>query len=600
MPTQTDPNAQIDPHSHLQPGMPRTTFLDWRADVDFSARRLHATATLTFDAAGPADVVLDTRSLEVHSVTTDQGQAIPYSLGPTDEILGEPLSFALPAGVGRVTIGYDTTEGSTALQWLGPEQTADGVAPFLFSQCQTIHARSMIPLHDSMSAKLGFTAKVRAPKGMTALMSAATTATDERPDGSVEYSFSAPDPRPPYLIVLVVGALASREVGPRSTLWAEPGTIEAAAYEFGEVDTLLTSAEKLYGPYPWGRFDFIIMPPSYPYGGLENPRLTYVAATVIIGDRSEVGVLNHEIAHHWSGDLVTGASMNHFWINEGLTTYAERRITEATAGRDVSDLQTALAIDELHKDFAFFSDEPELTQLRKDLTGLDPDTTSSWVSHEKGGLFIRALEEAVGREQFDPFFKQFFVDFAYQSITTEEFIDYVQRVFPDAIDYHEWLYGYWLPQSMPPVTSRILDEVRALDQAAPGPQAASWSSEYWKAYLSTLEAPKDPAFLEGIDGEHNLIARSNLEIRVPWLELGIRSGYRPAIAPVVDVLGTVGRMKYLKPLYDALLETPDTRDTAVVLYRRNRHFYHPIARNVVESRFKKEGIDRHTLEVPDE
>jgi aminopeptidase N len=467
-----------------------------------------------------------------------------------------------------------------------------GTHDFLFSQCQTIHARSMIPLHDSMSAKVSFRARITVPDGYTALMSAKSTNGDGtvEGDGTRTFEFDAPQPRPPYLIVLVVGNVAARRIGPRSLIWAEPDGLAAAAEEFSEVETLLTAAEDLYGPYPWGDLDLIVMPPSYPYGGLENPGLTFLSPTIVLGDKSEVGVLSHEIAHHWSGDLVTGHSMNHFWVNEGFTTYAERRITEATAGVDVADLHTALAIDDLRADFAYLAETPDLTRLRKDLTGQDPDTTSSWVAHEKGGLFLRALEESVGRERFDAFFKQFFADFAFKSLTTEEFLTYIDGIFPEAIDYKEWLYGDWLPQGTPEVTSRFLAETAAVGQDLPGAAQAHWSAEHWKAYLRRLAAPKSEDFLEALDRAHGLTHHTNLEIRVAWLNLGVRSQYRPAVDATVELLAGVGRMKYLKQLYDALAENPATLPLALRTYRDNRGFYHPIARTVVESRFEHLGI----------
>ncbi|NNN29704.1 M1 family metallopeptidase [Streptomyces sp. S3(2020)] len=584
-------HTETDPHSWLRPGMPRTTHVDWDATVDFERKRLRCSVTLTFDHADGGEVVLDTRQLRIHGMARANGEPLAFTVGETDEVLGEPLRFELPAGDDTVRIDYETTEDATALQWLAPEQTSAGTHDFLFSQCQTIHARSMIPLHDSMSAKVGFHARVTVPDGYTALMSAKSASETASPaDGTRTYEFEAPQPRPPYLIVLVVGNVTSRRIGPRSLIWAEPDELPAAAEEFSGVEDLLVAAENLYGPYPWGDLDLIVMPPSYPYGGLENPGLTFLSPTLVLGDKSEVGVLSHEIAHHWSGDLVTGHSMNHFWVNEGFTTYAERRITEATVGVDVADLWTALAIDDLRADFAYFAENPELTRLRKDLTGQDPDTTSSWVAHEKGGLFLRALEEKVGRERFDAFFKQFFADFAYRSLTTEEFLEYIDGFFPGAIDYREWLYGDWLPADTPKVASRFLTETEAVGQGLPGAAQADWTAEHWKAYLRRLTAPKDADFLETLDRAHALTTSVNLEIRVAWLTLGVRSGYAPAVMATAELLAGVGRMKYLKVLYDALADREETLPLALSTYRANRGFYHPIARTVVESRFEHLGI----------
>ncbi|MEV6987069.1 M1 family metallopeptidase [Sphaerisporangium sp. NPDC051017] len=581
-----------DPHSHLTDDQPRVRHIDWAVDVDFAAYRLDCSARIHFDRPGPAQVTLDTRALDIASVRGPGGESVGFQLGEHDDVLGEPLTFTLPGGADQVTIAYATSPDSTALQWVSPAQTSGGAHHFLYSQCQTIHARSMIPLHDSMSARLTYTAEVTVPEGYTALMSATSVGSRPADAGRRTFTFSASKGMPPYLVVLLVGHVESAVIGPRTRIWAEPDRIQAAAFEFAEVETLLKAGEALFGPHPWDNADLVVMPPSYPFGGMENPQLTYLTPTLITGDRSLVDVLSHELAHHWSGNMLTAASMEHFWINEGFATYGERRITESVHGRDVSELNAALLRVELEADLVYFADRPEHLKLRRRLAGEDPDTTSSWVSHEKGYLFVRALEESVGRDRFDAFIRLFFERYAFSAVTTEEFLVFARRELTESFDYEEWLYASGLPAAGPRARSVLLDQVRAVGQQAPtGEDARQWRSEQWLVYVGQLEAPKSPEFLAELDDRFGLLTHSNLEIRWLWLLLGLRSGYAPAVDASLEFVASVGRMRFLKPLYDELVGNPVTRERAVSCYVANRHRYHPIAVNVVKSRMSKLGID---------
>ncbi|PRB43062.1 hydrolase/aminopeptidase [Arthrobacter sp. MYb23] len=589
--TAIDTSLTPDPHSRLQTGKPRTVHFDWQAAVDFDSSTLRCSIRLRFDRPGPDSVDLDIRHLDIQAVRTIEGAPLPFTVGADDPILGEGLSFELPADLDTVIVDYQTTRDSTALQWAPPEQTSSGTGHFLYSQCQTIHARSMIPLHDSMSAKSTYTAKITVPAGYTALMPAEMLAQEAR-DHATVFSFQATTPRAPYLMALAVGHLASREISPRSRIWAEPSQIDAAAWEFAEVETMLTAAEEFFGPYQWGRLDLLIMPQSYPYGGLENPGLVFLTPTLIAGDRSLTDVLIHEIAHHWSGNLVTGASMDHFWINEGFTTYGERRISETLYGRELAELRAAMGLLYLKEDFEFLQDRMELSRLRMNLRGLDPDATSTWVAHEKGSIFIRALEESVGRERFDPFFKGFFRDFAFGSLTTEDFIAYATDHLNSSIDYEEWLYGNGLPASVPPIESTALTRVREVGQSpVQKDDASTWDASMWTVYLGQLEPDnKTDVFFQTMDSTFDLLDHQNPEIRRLWLLLGVRAGYAPAVEASMRFLSSTGRMKYLKPLYDALVANVETQSLAVECYRRNREGYHPIARAVVESRLSRLGF----------
>lgn len=368
--------ARPDPHSFRDDTQPMVEHLSWDVRADFGTRTLDAVAELRLRSggtgsrvAGPLD--LDTRDLTIASVTADGGDTA-FELGPADPVMGSRPRIALPAATAAVRICYRTSSQSTALQWCTPGQTADGTDPFLYSQCQTIHARSMLPVQDTPAVRFSYDAKLQVPAGLTALMSASSAGW-----GGGGFRFVQQQAIPAYLLALAVGRLEGREIGPRSTVWAEPSRLAAAAWEFADVEQILAVAEELLGPYAWGRADLLVLPPSYPYGGMENPQLIFLTPTLIAGDRSLVTVLAHEIAHAWTGNLVTAASLDHFWVNEGFTVFAEREITARMIGRDLTELQAAVGRADLEADLRDLASQPELTRLRLDLRGIDPDVASS-------------------------------------------------------------------------------------------------------------------------------------------------------------------------------------------------------------------------------
>ncbi|HYA50303.1 MAG TPA: M1 family metallopeptidase, partial [Streptosporangiaceae bacterium] len=474
---------------------------------------------------------------------------------------------------------------STALQWCAPEQTADGTHPFLYSQCQTIHARSMLPIQDTPAVRFSYDATLQVPAGLTALMSASSAGA-----GEGGFRFVQRQAIPAYLLALAAGRLEGRDIGPRSMVWAEPSQLAAAAWEFAGIEQILATAEELLGPYAWGRADLLVLPPSYPYGGMENPQLIFLTPTLIAGDRSLVTVLAHEIAHAWTGNLVTAASLDHFWVNEGFTVFAEREITARMIGRDLTELQAAVGRADLEADLGYLAGQPGLTRLRLDLRGVDPDVASSYVALEKGYLFLRAIAESAGTGRFLGFLRDFLSAFRFRSVTGEQVVAFARERLPGAVDYDEWLRGTGLPADAPAVASPLLDAVRAVGQAAPGPDvAAAWSADEWQVYLAGLRPPVPAGLLAELDGRYHLTVSANPEILRLWLTAALRSGYPAAVPAAVDLLGRVGRLKFLKPLYDALASNPDTRGLARECFERNRRRYHPIAVTVVGTRLDQAG-----------
>ncbi len=601
--------ARLDPHSYNDSAQPEVAQLDWKARVDFDERRLHCEALLTLkepgagalepnrsaegrSSSGPLvrGLDLDTRDLEIGGVFDSAGHPLRYALHPPEPILGSRLSLELPAGTTAVRIAYRTSPEASALQWLSPAQTAGRRHPFLFSQCQAIHARSVVPLQDTPRVRIRFQAELNVPRALKALMAAGFVRRVEEGERAVE-RYQMPQPIPPYLFALAVGELASRELGPRSRVWAEPSVVEQAAWEFAGVDQMLTAAEGLFGPYVWDRFDVLTMPPSFPYGGMENPRLTFLTPTLLAGDRSLVNVVAHELAHSWTGNLVTNANGDHFWLNEGWTVFAERRILELLEGADGAALQAALGRRQLEKAVERFADRPELTRLRTDLRGIDPDDAYSEVPYEKGYLFLRALEEEVGRQAFDSFLRRYVATFAFQSITTEAFTAFARQELPGALERvgaSEWLEGNGIPKSAPVPTSARLEALAQLGSMPPSDALAhSWTPTEWSLYLESLPRPLPEATCQELDRRFGLTRSENLEILVSWLTLAAESGHEAVMPRIEEVLGRAGRMKYLKPLYAALAAAPGSKHLARQCFEQYKGGYHPIARGAVEAIFAR-------------
>jgi aminopeptidase N len=579
-----------DPHSYFDDSQPRARALRLSLEVDFGAQRLAGEAVLELDREGPGPLDLDTKGLTIFAVRA-AGAEVPFELAPEAPILGRRLRIALPPGVREVAVQYATSAESIALQWLSPEQTEGKRHPFLFSQCQAIHARTMVPVQDSPAARIRYLAEIAVPEPLSAVMSAGPAGVRPGPKpGQRRFFFDMPQPIPPYLIALAVGELESRDLSPRSRVWAEPATVVKAAWEFAGIEDMMTTAERLFGPYEWDRFDMLVLPPSFPYGGMENPRMTFLTPTLLAGDRSLVDVVAHELAHSWTGNLVTNSNMEHFWLNEGFTVWAERRIQEALHGPEKVALDWAIGQSALDRDLERLGAGSPLTRLRMELSGIEPDDAFSLVPYEKGSRFLTLLERTAGRDSFDAFVRNYLRDRRFTSIGSEEFLGLVENRFPGLparVGAREWLYEPGMPASAPAFHSATLESLAALAQAfasgkRPGPeQIAAWSPAETVVYLQRLPREIDAAGCAWLDKELALTGRGNYEILVEWLTVAAGSGYEPAFPRLREVLTRVGRMKYLRPLYTALGRHPRTRALAREVFESASPTYHSLSRRVV-------------------
>ena len=591
-----DDPARRDLHSYADGGEIRVTHVELDLEVRFDERRLLGSAMLSFDRLrdGADALVLDTRELTIAAVEswspTGGFDAATYSLAAADPVLGAPLTVVLPPRATRVRVTYETSPDASGLQWLTPAQTAGGAHPFLFTQSQAIHARSWIPLQDSPAVRVTYGARIRTPEGLRAVMSAANDP-DAPADG--DYRFDMPQPIPSYLIALAAGDLAFRPLGARTGVYAEPSVVEAAADEFADTESMMAAAERLYGPYRWERYDLLVLPPSFPFGGMENPRLTFATPTILAGDRSLVSLVAHELAHSWSGNLVTNATWRDFWLNEGFTVYLERRIVEAVYGPERAAMEAVLGLRALHADFERLDDADEV--LHVDLAGRDPDAGMTQVPYEKGALFLRRLEEAAGRERFDAFLRGYFDRFAFRSVTTADFLAYAARHLLDdpalaaAVPVEEWVRAPGLPAGAPRPASAAFDAVEtaaarwaAGETRAAELAAAAWTTQERLHFLGVLPERLDPARMAELDAAFGLTDAPNAEIAHQWLLIAVRNAYRPADLRLERYLLGIGRRKLILPLYAALAATPAGRERARAIYRRARPGYHPIAAAAID------------------
>ncbi len=576
--------ARLDPHSYCDDAQAHVSRFVLKAKVDFPARTVAGEVELFFVEPYAGRLDLDTRDLTVEAVEAG-GAALQWTLHPAEPYLGQRLSIDVASTASAVTIRYRTSPEASALQWLDPAQTKGGKLPFLFSQCQAIHARSLVPLQDTPARRVTYRASIEYPRELRLVMAAADKGRSD--DCALAYhTFDMPQPIPPYLFAFAIGDLAYRDLSDRCRVWAEPAAVDAAAWEFADVEKMITAAEALFGPYDWERFDILTMPPSFPYGGMENPRLTFLTPTVIAGDRSLVSVVAHELAHSWTGNLVTNANAEHFWLNEGFTMYAERRIVEAIYGADVAALEAALGRRELDESIERFAATPAMTKLRTQLEGIDPDECYSLIPYEKGYLFLCAIEAAVGRPAFERWLKSYLHDFRFGAITTEQFEAHIEQALPGALakaNARAWIDGEGIPPTSKALGSARLDAIEALAGTVPTEsQATPWTPVEWALYLESVPRPAPEATCRALDERYNLTARTNFDVLVPWLTLALKSGYTAVLPRVQQVLGEVGRMKYLRPLYTALAADARTRDVAASTFAANRESYHPIARQMVE------------------
>ncbi len=576
-------------HSFSRPNETVVKHIELDLRVDFDKKVISGAASLFFQNKTQSNTLyLDTRGLIIKRVTLGaKNQKTGFRLGPALPLLGQPLIIDILPGTKLVNVWYETSTGADALLWLTPAQTAGGKLPFMFTQSQAILARTWVPCQDNPEVRMTYRARIKVPTGMLALMSAQNPT---RKSSNGIYEFYMAQPIPTYLLALAVGDIEFRKISERCGVYAEPGVVDTAAWEFADMDSMMSTAERLYGQYRWQRFDVIVLPPSFPMGGMENPRLTFVTPTLLTGDRSLVSTIAHELAHSWSGNLVTNATWNDFWLNEGMTTYIERRITEKVYGREQSEMEAYLALQDLRKEIAteLGPTSPD-TRLKPDYTGRNLDDAVTAIPYEKGYLFLRSLEEAVGRERWDAFLRKYFDTFAFQTMTTETFTSYLnqQLIKNDSslmasVNVDEWVYKPGLPASIPIITAEAFIRTEELaksflDGTWPShPALIKWTTQEAQLFLRDLPKPLSRKQIKELDGQFKFTEGGNSEILQEWFPHAIASNHAEAYPALEKFLTRVGRLKYLKIMYAALVQTPEGLAFAQRVYAKARPGYHSI------------------------
>jgi leukotriene-A4 hydrolase len=588
-PILTTPDAKDDA-SYARPLEARVHHVALDLTVDFDAKRIGGTATLDIDRKPDAkEIVLEDKGLEIASITDGEGQPLQYKVGAADPKLGAPLAVTLGPDTKRLIIKYKSAPDAGALQWLTPEQTAGKKKPYLFSQGQAIENRTWIPTQDSPGIRQTWEATIRVPAGLTAVMSAPKSAEPMTQGGESVFSFKMPHSVAPYMIAIGVGDLAFKSLGPRTGVWTEPVMLDRAAAELADTEKMVEAAEKLYGPYRWGRYDLLVLPPAFPYGGMENPTLTFLTPTFIAGDKSLVGLVAHELAHSWSGNLVTNATWADSWLNEGFTSYFENRIMEAIYGPKRAAQEAALSFADMQKAFAEEGRNAPITRLSLAKAEAVPDGGTSGIIYDKGAVFLRTLERLVGREKWDAYLRSYFDRHAFQPMTSALFLADLREnlikgdeALEAKLKLDEWIYEPGLPSNVvrpDPAAFAMVDRaVAAFAKGGPAPtDFPNWTTAEKLRFLNELPRKMPKPRLDELNSILKLNEAGNNEVLFAWLDLAVGNRYDPAVPALERFLTAQGRRKFVRPLLESLVEDRQWgRPIATRVYRVARQSYHPI------------------------
>lgn len=595
----TTANATIkDEHTFSKADLAVVKHLDLDIKVDFDTQTISGKASWQIDNISKGnEIIFDENTLNITKVTLgDEEKETKFELGKEVEFHGKPLHITIEPNTTKVNIYYSTTKDAVALQWLNPQQTADKKKPFVFSQGESIWSRTWIPCQDSPGIRFTYNAKVTVPKDLLAVMSASVNPQQKNDTGV--YTFKQDKAIPSYLMAIAVGDIAFQSIDNRTGVYAEPSILKKAAWEFAELGKMVGAAEKLYGPYRWGRYDVLVLPPSFPYGGMENPNLTFLTPGVIAGDRSLTSLLAHELGHSWSGNLVTNATWDDIWLNEGFTTYVEHRIGEEIFGKKEAEMQDVLTRKDLDDNIAEYGATNPDTRLKVSLTNRNPDDGISQIPYVKGYNFLKVIEAAVGREKFDPFIKNYFDAHAFQSITTEDFVKYLKenlikddKALADKIKLDDWIYKPGVPSN---ITTPSSEDFTAIDNiqknwrktGVKGLSQKIKSTTEKQHFIDYLPADITAEEMTAIDNEFSFTKNGNFVIKRQWFVQAIRHQYKPAYPAIEQFMIATSRTGSLMTLYKELVKTPEGKTWAKQIFEKAKSGYHATTVQAVEGLLK--------------
>jgi aminopeptidase N len=577
----TFPEGEKD-HTNSNFDKARTKHLDWNAEINFDEKKINATAKWTFENKGTDELILDIKDITITKVLVS-GKEVKHKVKTVDD-MGDALVIPISDKDSTAEITYTAGSG-TAIQWLAKEQTAGKKMPYLFTQCESIYARTLVPCQDAPANRITYSATVKVPVGMMAVMSAKNP-TEKNAEGI--YTFEMELPIVTYMIALAAGDIEYKAIDERSGVYTEPSMLAKCAKELEDIPSMITAAERLGGPYPWGNYDVLVCPPSFPIGGMENPRLTFATPTIIAGDKSLVSLIAHELAHSWSGNLVTNSNWNDLWLNEGFTSYFEKRIMEEITDKDYTEMLWEIAYQDLQADLKDFKkDKWDDTRLKVDLKNRHPEESFSAIPYDKGALFLRTLEEAVGRQEFDAWLTKYFAAHKFTPMNTGMAVKHMEAnldLEKAGIDINEWIFNPGLPEKTAyvfPERFKKIDEATKVflknPRGAEALNARSWSTHEWLYFLRKLPKPLDTKFLRSLDASYALTGIGNSEIADEWYLQAIASNYEKAYPAMEKFLKSVGRKKFLEPLYKELVKTEDGKKMAIRILDEAAPNYHPLA-----------------------
>lgn len=594
-----------DNQTFAQPEIARVTHVDLDLALDFEAKAIGGTATLdVLTAPGATELVLDNMGMNITRITDLTGgreRDLVVTSGRSVEGKGSPLVVAFGSGPQwrRVRIQYTAAPQAEALQWLAPEQTAGKVHPFLFSQGQPTLNRTWIPTQDSPGIRQTWSARITAPAPLDVVMSGVRQGAPETlPDGRRAFRFVMDKPVPPYLIAIAAGDIDFASLGARTGVWAEPSVLPRAADEVEDTEAMVTAAERLYGPYRWGRYDMIVLPPAFPYGGMENPVMTFLTPTFIAGDKSLTGLVAHELAHSWSGNLVTNANWTDSWLNEGVTSYFENRIVEAIYGKRRATQEALLDFADIEETLAEVGPNAAGTALHQPE---GTESAGSAIVYNKGAAFLRTVEHAVGRDRFDAWLRQWFDNHAFEPATSAMLLADMERNLArspaeaEQLRLREWIFAPGLPANVwrpdPAAFAEVDAAVRSYAASREIPTGwAGWSSAERQRFLRAIPRELRAAELRTLDGALGLARTGNNEELFLWLNLALANRYQPAVAQAEQFLATVGRAKFVRPLFATLMEEGDWGEAiARRVYAKTRPGYHAVTREAVDKLVPQPG-----------
>ncbi|SHL52455.1 hydrolase/aminopeptidase [Flavobacterium saccharophilum] len=592
------PAVVADEHTFAKPELAVVKHLDLDIKVDFDTQTISGKASWTIDNVSKGnEIIFDENTLNITKVTLgDDEKETKFELGTAVEFHGKPLHITIEPNTTKVNIYYSTTKDAVALQWLNPQQTADKKSPFVFSQGESIWSRTWIPCQDSPGIRFTYNAKVMVPKDLMAVMSASVNPQKKNDTGI--YTFKQDKAIPSYLMAIAVGDIEFQAIDNRTGVYAEPSLLKKAAWEFAELGKMVGAAEKLYGPYRWGRYDVLVLPPSFPYGGMENPNLTFLTPGVIAGDRSLTSLLAHELGHSWSGNLVTNATWDDIWLNEGFTTYVEHRIGEEIFGKKEAEMQNVLTRKDLDDNIAEYGATNPDTRLKVSLTNRNPDDGISQIPYVKGYNFLKVIEAAVGREKFDPFIKNYFDAHAFQSITTEDFVKYLKenlikddKALADKIKLDDWIYKPGVPSNITAVSSEDFTAIDNIQKnwrttGVKGLSEKIKSTTEKQHFIDYLPADISVEEMTAIDNEFSFTKNGNFVIKRQWFIQAIRHQYKTAYPAIEQFMIATSRTGSLMSLYKELVKTPEGKTWAKQIFEKAKSGYHATTVQAVEGLLK--------------